>query len=119
MIEELGKFHLEFPLWFLSEKPARGDEGTNAMGIRGETGFLMLPLFTEEELAQRFVEDDQMENGVITTIGNRQQFVSLLKEFSKDFAYVCFNPPTRRSGLQARPSIPVEYVLRRMEENRN
>src|SRR6266851_6321750 len=57
MIEQIGKFDVNYPIWFLADIPAN-----YPLGIRGRTGFLLLPLFTDMELAQRFAEQDHLKN---------------------------------------------------------
>ena len=111
MIEEIGKLQLEFPIWFLAESPLADGERPKAIGIRGETGFLTLPLFTDEGLAKRFVELDRLQNAVVARIDYPRDLVALLKKSSESFTCAVFNPPRIGSRL------PLEYLLMHVEES--
>jgi hypothetical protein len=117
MFREIGKLQLNFPLWFVSESRDSLREGTRAVGVRGQTGFLMLPLFTSENLAKQFVEDQHLKNVVIVSVDDSHGLVSFLKESSTNFTFVVLNPSGSKDGARNRwTPMPLEYVLRGVEK---
>jgi hypothetical protein len=107
MIREIGELHLPFPLWFLAETEATPGESTNAMGLRRHTGFLMLPLFTSENLAKRFADDQHLKNAVIAKVDDSRELVDFLRNASNSFAHVVLDPP-KYSPMS------LEYLLTKM-----
>jgi hypothetical protein len=109
MFKVVAKSEIVFPIWFLAESRV---ESPNAVGVREATGFLTLPLFTDENLAKRFVEIDRSKNVVIARIDDQSAFVALLKKSVESFTSAVFNPPRIGSRL------PIEYLLKGIEEKR-
>jgi hypothetical protein len=111
MIKRIGKFHVEYPIWFLADSLAN-----HALGIRGRTGFLVLPIFTDKELAQRFADQQNLKNAVIMSIENVQRLSDLLRNSSESFAHLTFDPVTNQPHPWTGSSVSLEGFLTALSE---
>ena len=124
--EELptGAFLASMPWWVVLGR-GEGDGGDDA-GASGEPpGYLVLDadgstclaVFTDEDLAQRFVGDVGFDGGPLP-VDTPEQFASLARRLPPICDYAAFDPPSR-VGARARWVVSLPEVLRALKRARD
>lgn len=113
------------PNAFLASMPwwvVLGREGGGAAGESDQAGYLVLDadgstclaVFTDEDLAQRFVGDVGFDGGPLP-VDTPGQFTSLARRLPEVCQYAVFDPPPR-VGARARWVVPLREVMRALEQ---
>ena len=118
--EELpaGAFLASMPWWVVL---GREDEAARTGGADADPGFLVLDadgstclaVFTDEDLAQRFVEAAEFDGGPLP-VDTPRQFASLARRLPHFCDYAAFDPPPH-VGARARWVVPMRDVLAALE----
>ena len=109
-----NSFLASMPWWVVL---GRDDVGSDSPGS-DSPGFLVLDadgstclaIFTDEDLAQRFVRDVEFDGGPLT-VETPEQFWQLARRLPAICTYAAFDPPARVGG-RARWVVPMAEVLR-------
>lgn len=121
--EELpaGAFLASMPWWVVLGR--EGDAGAEASGeppgylVLDADGSTCLAVFTDEDLAQRFVGDVDFDGGPLP-VDTPEQFASLAGRLPPICQYAAFDPPSR-VGAQARWVVALPEVLRALKRARD
>ena len=102
-------FLASMPWWVVL---GRDDAGSDPPGylVLDADGSTCLAVFTDEDLAQRFVRDVDFDGGPLP-VETPGQFVSLARRLPDICTYAAFDPPARVGG-RARWVVPLAEVLR-------
>ena len=102
-------FLATMPWWVVL---GRVDPGSDSPGylVLDADGSTCLAVFTDEDLAQRFVRDVEFDGGPLP-VETPGQFVSLARRLPDICTYAAFDPPARVGG-RARWVVPMGEVLR-------
>ena len=124
--EELptGAFLASMPWWVVLGRGG-GDAGDGADHSGEPPGYLVLDadgstclaVFTDEDLAQRFVGDVDFDGGPLP-VDTPEQFVSLAGRLPPICQYAAFDPPSR-VGARARWVVSLPEVLRALKRARD
>src|SRR5206468_7486113 len=79
-------------------------------------GSTCLAVFTDEDLAQRFVDDVGFDGGPLP-VDTPEHFLGLARRLPPVCQYAAFDPPSR-VGARARWVVPLGEVVRAVEEAR-
>ena len=107
-----GAFFATFP-WFViqASAPRSGDPiGYLMLDVEGGT---CLAVFTDDDLAERFIRATEFGNGATRALENPDAFISLVNWLPDLCRYVAFDPPGR-VGARARWVVPLSDVLREL-----
>ena len=107
-----GEFLASMPWWVVL-----GSERGDADGAGGRPGYLVLDadgstclaVFTDEDLALRFVADVGFDGGPLP-VETPEQFIGLAGRLPEICQYAAFDPPSR-VGARARWVVPLKQVL--------
>jgi hypothetical protein len=120
--EELpsNAFLASMPWWVVL-----GRDGTGAESASDSPGYLVLDadgstclaVFTDEDLAQRFVDDVGFDGGPLP-VDTPDQFLGLAGRLPPVCQYAAFDPPSR-VGARARWVVPLTEVARALETARD
>ena len=106
-----GEFWLQLPVWVV-EPAGAGSHGAVTLGASDGTWSLVL--FTDEDLAQRFMRDADLP-GRTRPVSTPADLRALIQRFEPQCRYVAFDPPPRVGG-RARWVIPAHQVLEKLGE---
>lgn len=119
-------FFTSFPWWVVMTGRGlhRTETGTPGARPGPDSGFLVLDadgstclaVFTDEDLAGRFVEASGFTNGVPAVVDAPREFMELAAYLPPVCRYVAFDPPPR-VGARARWVMSLADVLRAIEES--
>ena len=120
--EELptGAFLASMPWWVVL---GRGDGAADISGdapgylVLDADGSTCLAVFTDEDLAQRFVGDVDFDGGPLP-VDTPEQFASLARRLPPVCQYAAFDPPSR-VGARARWVVALPEVLRALKRARD
>ena len=112
--EELpaGAFLASMPWWVVLSSGDGADAGPGFLVLDAD-GSTCLAVFTDEDLAQRFVEAVEFEGGPLP-VDTPRQFVSLARRLPQFCEYAAFDPPPH-VGARARWVVPIREVLAAVE----
>jgi hypothetical protein len=113
------QFLATMPWWVVlgSERAEGGaDEGRPGYLVLDADGSTCLAVFTDEDLAQRFVDEVGFDGGPLP-VGTPEQFLGLARKLPEICQYAAFDPPSR-VGARARWVVPLGEVRRALEEAR-
>ena len=98
---------------------AGGEAGGEAPGylVLDADGSTCLAVFTDEDLAQRFVGDVGFDGGPLP-VSTPDQFLHLARRLPAICEYAAFDPPAR-VGARARWVVPLTEVARALEAARD
>jgi hypothetical protein len=113
-----GAFLASMPWWVVLGR----DDGSPGGGQDAGPGFLVLDadgstclaVFTDEDLAQRFVDAAEFDGGPLP-VETPQQFASLARRLPAFCEYAAFDPPPH-VGARARWVVPLAGVLEALRE---
>ena len=110
-----GAFLASMPWWVVL---GRGDDDPAGGGSPGylvldADGSTCLAVFTDEDLARRFVDDVQFAGGPLA-VDAPEQFAALARRLPPICDYAAFDPPSR-VGARARWVVSLKDVLRALE----
>ena len=114
------QFLASLPWWVVlgSERgdgaPAEGRPGYLVLDADGST---CLAVFTDEDLALRFVSDVGFDGGPLP-VETPEQFLGLARRLPEICEYAAFDPPAR-VGARARWVVPLTEVARALEAARD
>ena len=110
-----GAFLASMPWWVVVGRGGddAGDPGYLVLDADGAT---CLAIFTDEDLAQRFVDDAGFAGGPLPVEGP-EQFESLAARLPDICQYAAFDPPSR-VGARARWVVGLGEVLRALDRAR-
>lgn len=120
----LAPFISRFPLWVLVRSSCIEIRESGAVIFTSKPEFVMLettkgdrslPVFTNPELADGFVESLGDDTGEIIGVHDQRAFLETVKELRAIATWVIFNPETA-TGLLPR-SWPIEIVIQGLEAN--
>ena len=117
--EELpvGAFVASLPWWVVLGRGARdpGGAGPQQAGylVLDADGSTCLAVFTDEDLAQRFVGDVGFDGGPLP-VDTPDQFIRLTRRLPAVCQYAAFDPPSR-VGARARWVVALAEVRRALE----
>ena len=120
--EELptGAFLASMPWWVVlgrGEGDAVGAGETPGYLVLDADGSTCLAVFTDEDLAQRFVGDVDFDGGPLP-VDTPEQFASLAGRLPPICQYAAFDPPSR-VGARARWVVALPEVLRALKRARD
>ena len=112
--EELpaGAFLASMPWWVVLSSGDGADAGPGFLVLDAD-GSTCLAVFTDEDLAQRFVEAVGFEGGPLP-VDTPRQFVLLSRRLPSFCEYAAFDPPPH-VGARARWVVPIREVLAALE----
>ena len=106
-----GAFLASLPWWVVLGREDRGEvPGYLVLDADGST---CLAVFTDEDLAQRFVGDVRFDGGPLP-VDTPEQFLHLVRRLPAICQYAAFDPPSR-VGARARWVVPLTEVRRALE----
>jgi hypothetical protein len=115
--EELpaGAFLASMPWWVVLGRAdeSSGDGAGPGFLVLDADGSTCLAVFTDEDLAQRFVDAVQFEGGPLP-VDTPRQFVSMAGRLPSFCEYAAFDPPPH-VGARARWVVPIREVLAALE----
>src|SRR5437868_10093319 len=115
--EELpsGAFLASMPWWVVLGGGGNGGEDAQRPGylVLDADGSTCLAVFTDEDLAQRFVDDSGFDGGPLP-VDTPAQFLSLVRRLPAVCEYAAFDPPSR-VGARARWVVALSEVARALE----
>jgi hypothetical protein len=106
-------FLASMPWWVvLGREGAGSGAGDEAPGylVLDADGSTCLAVFTDEDLAQRFVDDVAFDGGPLP-VETPEQFLGLTRRLPAVCQYAAFDPPSR-VGARARWVVPLTEVAR-------
>src|SRR4051795_10584661 len=111
-----GEFLASMPWWVVL-----GSERGDPDGAEGRPGYLVLDadgstclaVFTDEDLAQRFVDESGFDGGPLP-VDTPAQFLGLVRRLPSICEYAAFDPPSR-VGARARWVVTLAEVARALE----
>ena len=110
-----GAFLATMPWWVVLGREDRGEvPGYLVLDADGST---CLAVFTDEDLAQRFVGDVAFDGGALP-VDTPEQFLHLARRLPAVCQYAAFDPPSR-VGARARWVVPLSEVARALAAARN
>ena len=116
--EELpsGEFLASMPWWVVLGRGGDGSAEADRPGylVLDADGSTCLAVFTDEDLAQRFVGDVGFDGGPLP-VDTPEQFLHLAGRLPAVCQYAAFDPPSR-VGARARWVVPMSEVRRALEE---
>jgi hypothetical protein len=115
-----GEFLASMPWWVVL-----GSERGDADGAEGRPGYLVLDadgstclaVFTDEDLAMRFVADVGFDGGPLP-VETPEQFIGLAGRLPEICQYAAFDPPSR-VGARARWVVTLSEVRRALDAARD
>jgi hypothetical protein len=117
-------FFFSLPLWFILDRAGLELDDEAGMAIPGqEMNFYTIEgtdaepcvaLFTDEDLAQRFV-DETTNEAVVAALDTPEQLVETLAIFARQCPYVAFDA-SGRVGSVAKWVVPIHDVLKRVQQ---
>jgi hypothetical protein len=111
-----GAFLASMPWWVVlgrDDSAASDSPGYLVLDVDGGT---CLAVFTDEDLAQRFVTEVDFDGGPLP-VQTPGQFIALAAKLPPICTYAAFDPPPRVGG-RARWVVPLEEVGRALEQAR-
>ena len=113
-------FLASMPWWVVlgregAEARAGGDEAPGYLVLDAD-GSTCLAVFTDEDLAQRFVGDVSFDGGPLP-VETPEQFLGLARRLPAICQYAAFDPPSR-VGTRARWVVPLTEVARALQAAR-
>ena len=119
--EELpsGAFLASMPWWVVLGGGGNGGEDAQRPGylVLDADGSTCLAVFTDEDLAQRFVDDSGFDGGPLP-VDTPAQFLRLVRRLPAICEYAAFDPPSR-VGARARWVVTLAEVARALEAARD
>jgi hypothetical protein len=114
-----GEFLAPMPWWVVLGRDADGFAGDEAPGylVLDADGSTCLAVFTDEDLAQRFVDDVGFAGGPLP-VDAPEQFESLARRLPPICQYAAFDPPSR-VGARARWVVALTEVLQALARARD
>ena len=114
-----GAFLASMPWWVVLGRGAddAGEADDPGYLVLDADGATCLAVFTDEDLAQRFVDDVGFGGGPLPVDGP-EQFESLARRLPEICQYVAFDPPSR-VGARARWVVALGEVLRALDRARD
>ena len=114
-------FLASMPWWVVlgregAEVRASGDEAPGYLVLDAD-GSTCLAVFTDEDLAQRFVGDVSFDGGPLP-VETPEQFLGLARRLPAICQYAAFDPPSR-VGARARWVVPLTEVARALKAARD
>lgn len=110
-----GAFLASLPWWVVLGREDRGEvPGYLVLDADGST---CLAVFTDEDLAQRFVGDVGFDGGPLP-VDTPEQFINLARRLPAICEYAAFDPPSR-VGARARWVVPLAEVGRALRAARD
>jgi hypothetical protein len=100
--------------WWVVLGSERGEEGRPGYLVLDADGSTCLAVFTDEDLAQRFVEEVGFDGGALP-VETPEQFLGLVRKLPGICQYAAFDPPAR-VGARARWVVSLGEVRRALEE---
>jgi hypothetical protein len=115
--EELSAntFLASLPWWVVLGRDAAAPDSPGYLVLDAD-GSTCLAVFTDEDLAQRFVHAAGFEGGPLP-VDTPEQFARLRRRLPEICTYAMFDPPAK-VGARARWVVPLSDVLRALEEAR-
>ena len=108
-------FLASLPWWVVLGRDAQTGDSPGYLVLDAD-GSTCLAVFTDEDLAQRFVGAVGFEGGPLP-VDTPEQFARLLRRLPTFCTYAMFDPPPK-VGARARWVVPLTEVLRALEEAR-
>lgn len=118
-------FFFSLPLWFIMDRAGLDldDEAgmvipgqeMNCYTIEGNDAEPCVALFTDEDLAQRFV-DETTNEAVVAALDTPEQLIETLSIFARQCPYVAFDA-SGRVGSVAKWVVPISEVVKRVQQN--
>ena len=108
-------FLASLPWWVVLGRDAQEPDVPGYLVLDAD-GSTCLAVFTDEDLAQRFVTAVGFEGGPLP-VDTPEQFIRLLRRLPAICTYAVFDPPPR-VGARARWVVPLAEVVRALEEAR-
>jgi hypothetical protein len=108
-------FLASLPWWVVLGRDAQDPDSPGYLVLDADNS-TCLAVFTDEDLAQRFVDDVGFEGGPLPVEGP-EQFESLARRLPDVCQYVAFDPPSR-VGARARWVVGLGEVLRAVDRAR-
>lgn len=118
-------FFFSLPLWFIMDRDGVELDDEAGMAIPGqEMNFYTIEgtdrepcvaLFTDEDLAQRFV-DETTNEAVVAALDTPEQLLETLSIFARQCPYVAFDA-SGRVGSVAKWVVPIGEVVKRVQRN--
>ena len=108
-----GAFLAPMPWWVVlgrQDADAGADPGSAGYLVLDVDGGTCLAVFTDEDLAQRFVKEVQFEGGPLP-VETPDQFWQLARRLPRICTYAAFDPPPKVGG-RARWVVPLVDVLK-------
>jgi hypothetical protein len=107
------------PWWVVLGRDINGSDQSEAPGylVLDADGSTCLAVFTDEDLAQRFVDDVAFAGGPLP-VDAPEQFESLARRLPPICQYAAFDPPSR-VGARARWVVPLTEVLQALARVRD
>ena len=96
--------------------PLDGGESPGYLVLDAD-GSTCLAVFTDEDLAQRFVGDVEFDGGPLP-VDTPEQFLGLARRLPAICEYAAFDPPSR-VGARARWVVPLTEVARALQKARD
>lgn len=110
-------FFTTFPWWVVLTGRGGGDArpGPNSgFVVLDADGSTCLAVFTDEDLATRFVDGSGLRQGMATSVESPRAFLEMAQFLPPVCQYVAFDPPPR-VGARARWVLALAEVLRVLE----
>jgi hypothetical protein len=118
-------FLFTLPLWFILDRAglelddeagmATPGQEMNFYTIEGTDQEPCVALFTDEDLAQRFV-DETTSQAVVAALDTPEQLLETLSIFARQCPYVAFDA-SGRVGSVAKWVVPIGEVVKRVQQN--
>ena len=103
-------FLASMPWWVVLGRDDAGTTDSPGYLVLDADGSTCLAVFTDEDLAQRFVRDVEFDGGLLP-VETPEQFWQLARRLPAICTYAAFDPPPRVGG-RARWVVPLNEVLR-------
>jgi hypothetical protein len=111
----VNAFLASLPWWVVLGRDSQDPDSPGYLVLDAD-GSTCLAVFTDEDLAQRFVGAVDFDGGPLP-VNTPEQFVRLLRRLPAICTYAMFDPPPK-VGARARWVVPLTEVLRALEEAR-
>src|SRR5678815_5244631 len=108
-------FLASLPWWVVLGRDAQDADSPGYLVLDAD-GSTCLAVFTDEDLAQRFVGAVEFDGGPLP-VDTPEQFTRLLRRLPPICTYAMFDPPPK-VGARARWVVPLTEVLRALNEAR-
>jgi hypothetical protein len=105
-----GAFLAALPWWVVVGRDEPADTSAPGYLVLDADGSTCLAIFTDEDLAQRFVKEADFDGGP-QSVDTPDQFWQLARRLPTICTYAAFDPPPRIGG-RARWVVPLGEVLR-------